>query len=454
MLDGILAHGEGKTLEFKENANSLDGIIKTIIGFANTAGGILIVGIRDKTREVIGVRNALLEEERLANAIADCVAPLLVPDIEVQSFRDRELIILRVPHVAGPFYLKSEGPEKGVYIRFGSTNRKADQEMVSLLKLFASNLTYDELPSPKGEVDWELVKKAFSCVKKRPSEKTCEMLGVFSSRPGQLNSTKLYPTIGGILLFDPNRLKSFPDSTVRCARFGGTTKEKIIDQNEIELPLPFAIEEVIRFIERNTRVEGKIGRIQREDIPEYPPLVIREAIINAFLHTDYSMKGCHIQIAIFEDRIEITNPGGFPFGQTLEKALAGFSRLRNRVLGRVFRELNLIEQWGSGIQRMFAICERQGLKTPEIAELNNQFRLILFSKRIKKTRQLPEREILIKHLKKEKIVTTKTAADIWKISTRAARDRLRVMLDEGVLRRIATSEKDPRAIFVLNESIN
>ena len=131
--------------------------------------------------------------------------------------------------------------------------------------------------------------------------------------------------------------------------------------------------------------------------------------------------------------------------------LAGFSRLRNRVLGRVFRELNLIEQWGSGIQRMFGICERQGLKLPEIIELNNQFRVTLFSKRVKKVKQLPWGEILVKYLKKEKVITTKIAASIWDISARAARDRLKILQDEGVLQRIATYKKDPKAIFVLNE---
>ncbi len=444
MLEGLLAHGEGKTLEFKEIVTA--AIVKSIIAFANTAGGTLIVGIKDKTKEVMGVANSLREEERLANLIADSIEPLLIPDIEIHAYRERELIVVRVPHAAGPFYLKSEGPEKGVYVRFGSTNRKADQEMISALKLFASNLTYDELPSLGGDVNWESVKQAFSWVKKTPNEKTCEALGVFSSRSGQLS-----PTIGGILLFDLNRFKLLPDSIVRCARFDGITKEKIIDQIEIKVPLPFAVDEVIHFIERNTRLEAKIGRVLREDIPEYPPLVVREAVINSILHADYSMKGCHIQIAIFDDRIEIINPGGFTFGQTLEKALAGFSRLRNRVLGRVFRELNLIEQWGSGIQRMFGICERQGLKLPEIIELNNQFRVTLFSKRVKKVKQLPWGEILVRYLKKEKVITTKIAASIWDISARAARDRLKILQDEGVLQRIATSEKDPKAIFVLNE---
>lgn len=447
MLDGLLARGEGKTLEFKEILN--EGILKTIIAFANTSGGQIIIGVKDNPRSVIGLANSLREEERLANMIADKIEPLLVPDIEILSYRTKELIVVRVPHAAGPFYLKSEGAEKGVYTRVGSTNRRVDQTMLSALRLFASNLTYDELPTLKGEIDWDLVKEVFGWINKKPNEKTCEMLGIFSSRSGHVT-----PTIGGVLLFDKNRFVLLPDSIIRCARFEGTTKEKILDHIDIQAPLPFAVEEIIRFIERNTQKQAKIGEIFREDIHEYPPLIVREAVMNAILHADYSLQGCHIQIAIFNDRIEITNPGGFPFGQTLEKALAGFSKLRNRVLGRVFRELNMIEQWGSGIQRMFGICERQGIKLPEIVEMDHQFRVTLFSKRVKKPKSSGWQEVLIKHLKKEKVVATKAAAKVWNISDRASRDRLKIMQEEGILRRVATSEKDPRAVFILNESIS
>lgn len=79
MIEEILSREEGKTLEFKENTSSLQKIILTLIAFANTAGGILVVGVADKTKEIVGIKNVLLEEERLASAIADCVAPLLIP---------------------------------------------------------------------------------------------------------------------------------------------------------------------------------------------------------------------------------------------------------------------------------------------------------------------------------------------------------------------------------------
>ncbi len=126
---------QNSPLEFKENAKSLLGIIKTVVAFANTSGGILIVGVKDKPREIVGIANVLQEEERIANAINDSVAPLIIPDIEIHTYRNCELIIIRVPHSAGPLYLKAEGPERGVYIRFGSTNRIADSQMLNSLKL-------------------------------------------------------------------------------------------------------------------------------------------------------------------------------------------------------------------------------------------------------------------------------------------------------------------------------
>lgn len=446
MIEEYLSQNESKTLEFKENARSLGGIIKTVVAFANTSGGILILGIKDKTKEIVGIPNSLQEEERIANAISDSIAPLIIPDIEIHAYRDRELIIIRVPHAAGPFYLKAEGLKQGVYIRFGSTNRIADDEMLNSLKLFSENRCYDELPSPKGILDEKAIVKAFAIVKKHPSQKHLETINVLTEHLG-----KSITTNGGVLLFGLNRLNLFPDGLIRCARFKGLTKEKIIDSQEIISSLPLAVEEVITFIEKNTYVESVIGRVHRKDIPQYPPFALREAVINAILHSDYSIKGCHIQIAIFDDRIEFTNPGGLPFGQTIQKALLGFSKLRNRVIGRVFKELKLIEQWGSGLQRILGVCAKEGFKPPLIEEHNNQFRLTLFGKRTQQRLLLPWEKVLIDYLAKQPSVTTKEAAKIWKVSDRTARTRLKAMTESGRLQRIATSEKDPFAIFVIRK---
>ena len=97
--------------------------------------------VKDKTKELIGLSQVLSEEERLANAITDSILPLLTPDIEIQSSRGKELLIIRVSHGIGPYYLKSEGPERGVYVRFGSTNRSVDAEMLESVRLLAKKVS-------------------------------------------------------------------------------------------------------------------------------------------------------------------------------------------------------------------------------------------------------------------------------------------------------------------------
>jgi len=115
-IQEILKQPEGKTLEFKRDISSLKPILKTLVAFANTAGGILIIG-RQNDGTVHGVPEVFRVEERLANAIADSIRPAMMPEIEIYSHNDKPLLVLRVFHWKGPFYLKADGPVKGVYVR-------------------------------------------------------------------------------------------------------------------------------------------------------------------------------------------------------------------------------------------------------------------------------------------------------------------------------------------------
>lgn len=170
MLKDFLKKDEGKTLEFKENSRSKAKIIRTIVAFANTAGGTLVIGVRDKTKEVIGVSDALMEEEKISNMIADCIKPSLIPDIQIVSWRDRELVALTVPHTVGPFYIASEGDEKGVYIRLGSTNRRAGIEMIEEIRSLARNICFDELPCTEinsEAIDFRAASEFFSAISRQ-----------------------------------------------------------------------------------------------------------------------------------------------------------------------------------------------------------------------------------------------------------------------------------------------
>ena len=442
----MLQKNEGKSLEFKENTHGIKNILKTVVAFANTSGGTLVIGIKDKTKSVIGVENPLQDEERILNAISDAVAPLMIPGIEIYSHRSKEVLIVRIPHLLGPCYLRHEGEEHGIYIRSGSTNRKADATTIHALRLLAANKSFDTLPAFHGSLTLKEVQSVFATVRKKPTKKQCEALGIYTEHFGEI-----YPTMGGVLLFSQKRCATLPDAQIRCACFLGTTKEKILDSIEIEEVLPLAIDPIHRFIERNSRTEMEFGTMRRVDLPQFPPEAIRELLINAILHADYNQIGAHIQIALFSDRIEISNPGGLPFGQTLEKALSGCSRLRNPVIGRVFQELKLTERWGSGLKRVHEICKKRGLKKPKFEESINFFRVTLYSAKETPLHLTNDEEILIEYLTSNQSIQTKDASNLWNLSDRAARTRLSKLCNQGILTRLSTSDKDPRGAYILNE---
>jgi ATP-dependent DNA helicase RecG len=140
---------EGKTLEFKRDLSSPKNMLKTLVAFANTAGGRLLIGVEDRTREVLGVENPLDEEERLCNLISDNIEPRMVPNVELIALKDKTLLGVEVyPSGSRPHWLKNEGASEGVYVRLGSTNRKADRELIAELKRSAEGIAFDEMPCP------------------------------------------------------------------------------------------------------------------------------------------------------------------------------------------------------------------------------------------------------------------------------------------------------------------
>jgi len=451
MIKKLLTRDESKTLEFKENCRSMKNILRTVVAFANTAGGTLVIGIHDRSKEVIGITDPLSEEERIANVFADSIHPVLVPDMQIVSWRGRELIIINVPHLVGPYFIRSEGPENGVYIRLGSTNRRAGPELIAEIRRLAVNTFFDEQPCTEintEAIDFRVASELFSHVSRKLTTSRRRSLGLLVD-----HGNRQFPSRGAVLLFGKDRPSLFPDAVIRCARFRGVDTTNFIDQTDIDDHLPRAVESAVAFIERHTIHSAEIGRIRRKDIPEYPPAAVREAVINAVVHADYSLGGMNIKVAVFDDRMEILNPGILPFGLTIEAAIAGVSKLRNRVIGRVFRELGLIEQWGSGIARMISACTQSGLRPPRFEEIGTGFKVTIFSQRAAPPAMIPEwRKILERHLLEHNEISTKNAAQIWDVSDRTARTRLRKLVSEGLLAEVGTGPKDPKKVYVMKKS--
>jgi ATP-dependent DNA helicase RecG len=345
-----------------------------LLAFANTAGGRLIVGV-DDDRQVIGVEHPLDEEERICSLIADSIAPRLVPNVELMTVEGKTLLVVEV-FLSGlrPHYLKAAGSDNGVYVRLGSTNRQADRELIAELRRSAEGIAFDELPMPElsiDDLDLEAVKSLFREDRKLGEEElvTLKLLTYEQGR--------IVPTKGAVLLFGKDRVRYYPDAWIQCGRFVGQDKAEIFDHIELHDHLPQAVESIMLFLKKHAMRGADFSEIRRKDVWSIPLGILREVVINALVHADYSQRGAPTRIAFFDDRIEVENPGILLPGMTIEDMKQGVSKIRNSVIARIFRELDLIEQWGSGVRRIFKEAEEQNLPEPQIVEIGMRIRFIV-----------------------------------------------------------------------------
>ena len=349
LQDKILA-GESKVLEFKEILPQGDKIAKTVIAFSNTSGGQLIIGVGDdRTIKGIDPDVDIFElQDRVASIIYDLCYPNILPEFYTINVDGKLLFIIEV--YRGnllPYYLKKEGRNHGTYVRIGSSNRKADVETVIDLERQRINRSFDEeicFDTSFDSLDLTPLQKRFEARGKILDIEKLKSLKLVQEEHGHL-----YPSQALLILLGVRE-----NATVKCARFKGTTMGSFIDKKEYSGDLFSQLDQVEMFIKNHLHLAGVIKGLQREDRYEIPMEAIREVILNAYVHRDYINLGRDIKVGIYDDIVNIVSPGGFPSSITIEDVLAGRSETRNKAIARVFKELDYIEQWGSGIKRIFS----------------------------------------------------------------------------------------------------
>ncbi len=352
-IDELIKQPEGRRLEFKETLPSKSDLCKTIVAFANDAGGELFIGIKNQPREVIGVpEEQLLEiEEKISNIVHDNCYPLIVPEIFFVNYEGKHIVVVKVFKGSNPpYYIKNKGREEGTYIRAGSNNRLANKEIIEELERQRLNISFDSLPvySKKlHDLDISLfIKQWEETVGEVINKNILKKLNLIVEERG-----KEFPTNALVLLSnDGIREKLFPYAKIECARFKGTVPGDFIDQKTVDDPLSFQAEEAYNFILRHISKGSTYEGVYRKDRWEYPVIAIREVIRNAVIHRDYSLKGQDIKIAVFDDKIEITSQGKLMPTIDFNDMEAGQSDIRNKALAPVFKKLGIIEQWGNGLR--------------------------------------------------------------------------------------------------------
>jgi ATP-dependent DNA helicase RecG len=272
-----------------------------------------------------------------------------------------------------PHYLEAEGEAGGVYVRLGSTNRKADKELIAELKRGVEGVSFDETPMQHlslSDIDLSAARDNLG--------HSIDNEVLLTLRLAEFAQGKIVPTHGAILLFGKRTSFHFPDAWVQCGRFIGKDKSRIFDHIELYDHLPVVVDSIMLFLKKHAMRGADFSDIRRKDVWSIPLEVLREVVINALVHADYSQRGAPIRIAFFDDRIEVENPGILLPGMTIDDMKSGVSKIRNPVIARVFRELLLIEQWGSGVRRILTDTKKLGLREPEIIEIGMRFRFIVY----------------------------------------------------------------------------
>ena len=373
-IEEILA-GESKNVEFKESLPEKSiKYMKSVVAFANGTGGKIIFGIADKTREVVGFSKEDVFEkmDAIANAVSDSCEPAIIPDISLQTIDGKTVIVVEISEGRQrPYYIKALGRDGGVYVRVAGTTRLADEYMIKELLFEGSNRYYDQalctgLNITDEDIDALCKAMKEQAVKNAPNEEQKASIkdvgrqqlrswGVLIERDG-----KDYPSNAFAILTGNAGLHV----ATQCGVFKGTTKAVFVDRREYTGPLWEQIDDAFQFVLRNIHLGATIVGIYRQDVYEIPPDAIRELIINAMVHRSYLDHGT-IQVAVYDNRLEITSPGKLPMGQTMERMKEGYSKIRNEALAHAFAYMNLIEHWGSGIPRIIDKVKAAGLREPE-----------------------------------------------------------------------------------------
>lgn len=446
--------GESRKLEFKEHLPESMKISKTVVAFSNGAGGKLIIGINDEG-QVTGVSDEEVLEipDKISNIIYDSCYPAIIPEIYIENINGKKVIIVEVfPGNLKPYYIKSKGKLKGTYIRVGATNKLSDEEMIMELERQKRNISFDE----ECVYDYDLLNIDLSKLKNdfyRYTEKELNEENLVNLKLIKEENGIKYYTKALVLL---THNKVFDYARIKCARFKGNDIGEFIDQKEFSGPLYEQVENTMSFAKTHINKSGKITELQRIDEYEIPLVAVREAISNAVVHRDYSISGADIKFAIFDDRIEITSPGLLPKTLDIEDIKMGRSEIRNKMIARFFKEINFIEEWGTGIRRIIKSCTDAGLEEPEFIETGMFFKVVIKKKSSDKVAissdkvaisgdkiELNNKESeIVDYIKDNGRITNKEARELTKLSSSGVRKIFDVLVQKELI--IAVGDKKSR----------
>ncbi|MBU1987602.1 putative DNA binding domain-containing protein, partial [Patescibacteria group bacterium] len=366
---------ESQNLELKSSLGEWKEIIKTLSAFANQKGGKIIIGVDEDgelSENVIGKSSI----EDIANKIKNNTDPVLYPLINQKTYGPQDILEIEIAQSDyKPVFAFGRA-----YIRVGKTNQKiSNQELRNLIKKYHL-IDWDKQVMNvgfKNVVDSELIKKiALEHFNKKIKNTTDEKK--FLKQTNLIINNKI--TNAGYLLF-AKEINLMDNAGIKAARFKGNKMVDFIDVKEFNQNIIVAVNETLDFIKKHTNKAYVItGKPARDEVWDYPIKALREAIVNAICHRDYQETG-EVEIRIFDDKLEIWSPGLLPRKITIQNLLIeNRSVPRNKLIAKIFKNIDYIEGWGTGFQRIIEACKKNGNKAPVFSEKVGAFVIDFYKK--------------------------------------------------------------------------
>jgi len=457
-IQGLLSelrrcHGELEGVEAKAaHTGTPADLFKPLSAFANRpGGGVLLFGLdEDAGFKVVGVGNPRKLQEDLSGLAAQMEPPLR-PSFSVEEIEGGTVVAVEVPEAAydqKPCYHRPHGLHEGSFIRVGnSTRRMSDYEIYSLIssrtqpKFDAEPIleaTLEDLDRSKLEDYLAQQKKARPSAPywSLPFEQILKQLRIMS----EVDSI-LHPTLAGLLMFGSYPQRFEQQMVVIFLQYYGTTTteeapsgERFLDNRKFEGTVKEIIDSATDYVMASMRKGSLIRGVTRQDIPEYPEVALREAIVNAVAHRDYSnfARGSHIQVRMFADRLEVQNPGGLYGGVTVDELKEGQST-RNRLLVQLMEDVHIVENRGSGIDAMLDAMQKANLQPPRFEDRRTSFLVVLYNTPI-----ISDEERILAYVREHGSIKRADCQELLGVDEIKAKYVLRKMKEAGLLRQEGT----------------
>ena len=351
---------ETEKIEFKSQFT--EGIYKEVIAFANTDGGVVYVGI-DHDGNAVGLADVDKEYTRITNGIRDAIMPDVTMFVRF-TVQDNKVVRITVSEGANkPYYLKGKGlKSSGVYVRQGASSVPASPEQIRQMIKESDGDSFEENRSLEQALSFEAAQRAF------------ERYGV-EFHPGKYRSLGITQKKEDLYTNLALILSDQCIHTTKIAVFGDDACTLFRDSKELGGSVFRQFEDTVNYLALCNKTSSVIKGVVRTDKQDYPEEAIREALLNAMVHRDYSFSGSII-INVTDHKMEFISLGGLLPGLSPDDIRSGISQPRNKNLAEVFHRLRLIESYGTGIRRIFNLyagCPKQ----PQIEVTSNTFKIVL-----------------------------------------------------------------------------